>query len=577
MTSRHLILTAEELTWPSQGPILFLGDWCKLYNNKSHWEKLDSLTVPYHWDDRSRFYRDCEYLCKVIDRLIVELTDYFNHYHKVDYSEKFWRILIGPWLMFYIPILYDHWLSIEEAINSYEISEVNGLEFDEGYRPMDLEDLAANAKTEGWNHQIYTEILKFKNFEKLNIKKNLKENVDQPSSNKLDIKRKTIFFLSNLLAVFAKENKYFFKKTYLKPKDEIKLLLKLKQFPVLYIDNPRINFAYKTNIHQLPDFSFESENEFEGFLEKYIFKQIPFAYVEGFDHLQEVVDKKKWPQKTKKIWTSTSCFTDEAFKLWTAKKVEGGASLFIGQHGGHYGQAYFSFPEWHERKISDTYLTWGWDDGNKVAPIGNFKSNVKSKVDKDHAKKLLLVISGASRYVGGIYSMPIAGQWVKYFNDQVNFCKNLTDSVSSQTTIRLYHFDYNWYQGLRFKDSLPGIEISHASKSYNTELLTTKVLVSGWNSTTYLESLAADIPTVIFWDVELFELRERVEEDFEDLRRVGIFHTTPESAAEHINQIWDDVESWWEGDDLKEAKDRFMSKYVNSESLLDKLVSYFEN
>ena len=49
---------------------------------------------------------------------------------------------------------------------------------------------------------------------------------------------------------------------------------------------------------------------------------------------------------------------------------------------------------------------------------------------------------------------------------------------------------------------------------------------------------------------------------FEELKRVKVYHETPESASKHINEIWDNVEGWWESSEVQEVMDVF-NKSVN--------------
>ena len=55
-----LITTALQETFPKEinEKVLFLGEWCKIYIKKSVWEKFDSQTMTYHWNDREKLYTD---------------------------------------------------------------------------------------------------------------------------------------------------------------------------------------------------------------------------------------------------------------------------------------------------------------------------------------------------------------------------------------------------------------------------------------------------------------------------------------------------------------------------------------
>lgn len=132
MKPLYLVTTADERTWPQEQPLLFLGEWCRLFDRKSEWEKRDSIVVPYHWDDRSRLYSDYQYIQKIYKVLLEELAEKLNEIHGVRHSLRYWRILIGPWLGYFVQMLFDRWAMIEKAVNQYEIAGARILQTLEG-------------------------------------------------------------------------------------------------------------------------------------------------------------------------------------------------------------------------------------------------------------------------------------------------------------------------------------------------------------------------------------------------------------------------------------------------------------
>jgi len=280
-------------------------------------------------------------------------------------------------------------------------------------------------------------------------------------------------------------------------------------------------------------------NKFEEFVRKIIPTQLPIAYVEGHRELNEQINSRNWPKRPKLMWTSNSFFMDEMFKMWAADRVEEGVPLVIGQHGGHYGQGLFSFTEDHELKICDRYLSWGWSNGDdKVLPVGTVKRPIRKKKNTYQHGTVLFIISGTSRYCGGIASMPICRQWTDYMDDQIKFYKNLPTQISKKMVVRLYPHDYEWSQYDRWKDIFPESSIDHGNRTFNKALATAQLFVSGWNTTTYLESMISDVPTIVFWNPNYFELRKDAKIDFNELKNVGILHDCPISAAEHLEDIW---------------------------------------
>src|SRR5205823_3910681 len=77
--------------------------------------------------------------------------------------------------------------------------------------------------------------------------------------------------------------------------------------------------------------------------------------------------------------------------------------------------------------------------------------------------------------------------------------------------------------------------------------------------TTMLEGLAADMPTVLFWDPTRWEMRPSAENDFEALRDAGILYTNPEAAAVHIRDVYNDPYAWWHKPSVRKAVRQFIS------------------
>ena len=88
-----------------------------------------------------------------------------------------------------------------------------------------------------------------------------------------------------------------------------------------------------------------------------------------------------------------------------------------------------------------------------------------------------------------------------------------------------------------------------------------RIYVSSYNATTYLESFTMNVPTVLFWNPSHWELRDSAKPYFELIKEVGIFHETPESAANHIIKIWDNVDKWWTSKPVSDAVNQFCERF----------------
>ena len=89
-TGRFLVTTALEESWPTDSPVLFLGEWCRRFSRRERWVGMDAEVVPYHWDDRDRLDADFVYITNCYERLLVNLSTSLNDLHGVDRSLRFW-------------------------------------------------------------------------------------------------------------------------------------------------------------------------------------------------------------------------------------------------------------------------------------------------------------------------------------------------------------------------------------------------------------------------------------------------------------------------------------------------------
>ena len=64
-----------------------------------------------------------------------------NEIHQVDHSLHNWRILIGPWLGWFIQMVFDRWTMLKHAFDKNEISGCSILVRDKSdLIPNDMED-----------------------------------------------------------------------------------------------------------------------------------------------------------------------------------------------------------------------------------------------------------------------------------------------------------------------------------------------------------------------------------------------------------------------------------------------------
>jgi putative transferase (TIGR04331 family) len=168
--------------------------------------------------------------------------------------------------------------------------------------------------------------------------------------------------------------------------------------------------------------------------------------------------------------------------------------------------------------------------------------------------------------------MAIAGQMLSYFEDQFSFVNHLPNRIRKKLYVRLYPTDHGWHQKERWHDYNPSINFDNGRKSIWNSVKNARLLIHSYNATSYLESLSLNIPTIIFWDTNIWEVKDDAVPYFQRLQDVGVFHKNPELAAAHVALIWDDVSSWWFSSDVQNAVNNLCNEYASSHpGILDRI------
>jgi putative transferase (TIGR04331 family) len=581
VVSRLLVTTALEETWSDAEPMLFLGEWCRLFERRAHWSTLDAEVLPYHWDDRGKLQADYAYLTVINEELMSELALKLNEIHGVNHSVRYWRILVGPWLGYFTQMFYDRWESIQQANRAHDLSGsivLTGNEAD--MVPRDMADFICLFLGDAWNHRIYGLILRSVGVTL--IQKQATESTPRfvrgPSTAGPGAGMKSALksWLSRAAAVLARDDDVFMINTYLPPGRQAALHRRLRQAPQYWHAAPAqsagVNWAARTW-----KLGTEMHRGFEAAVRAAIPQQIPTTYLEGYDTLVQHVNALPWPKTPRLIWTSNAHNSDEVFKAWAAAKVDQGATLVIGQHGGHFGIGRWNFLEDHEMAICDRYFSWGWSapTETRVVPIGQLKAKRPLEVDHSLQPNALLVTCEVPRYSYWMYSTVVAGQYLGYLEDQYAFLEALPNAVRRQVIVRLYPTTFAvpfWSQGARMRERLNRTRFDDGRAPIDDLIRKSRLYISTYNATTFLESFSMNVPTVIFWNPEHWELRDSAVPYFDELRQVGIFHDSPASAARHVAAIWDDVGGWWNRPKVQESVQRFMIQYSSlPDDLLDRI------
>ena len=150
------------------------------------------------------------------------------------------------------------------------------------------------------------------------------------------------------------------------------------------------------------------------------------------------------------------------------------------------------------------------------------------------------------------------------FLQQKRFLNFVCPEAYKLLLVRLFSKDYGWNEKKRLEDIYPSLKLYRGKDSMVQQLRGSRLCIHGYFGTPWLETLSMNFPTVIFWDSNRIQMLVSVQPYLDDLRRAKILHDTPESAAEFINEIYEDPLLWWMSSELQQVKDKFCHLFART-------------
>lgn len=565
-----LALTADNRFWDTKQKILLLGEWCRLYDTNEALSSLNFEVAKYPWDDREKLYKDYRYLCGVYEKALKKLSDRLNLIHRVDHSLRYWTIVIGHWLWCFVAIFFERYICLKTAVDKYPVDNTCIIPETEYVVPNTFAHFAELFISDAYNMVLYSQLIRqlgginYFTCEDDKGKKVEDRNCSRPfllQTIRSVLKRSLVSVSCRL----ARANNIVMVATGIPFIENIHLHGKLRQYPIFGTpaDDQSINRVNYTIRNKLK--CDDAADEFERILFEVVVEHIPLSYVENYK-INVMRGLKMLPKQPKMIMTATGLMGHDVFKIWTAEKIKEDVLLVVLQHGGQFGCGKWKSEEEREVNLADRYYSWGWEnkDNKKIIPWFANKLVGRSEVRRKRTGKILWAIMGIQRYLFYVESMPAGPQNLSYVEDQRGFGKSVNESVRSLLLCRLFKQESGWREGLRLKKEFPKLDVYIGKKPLIDQLRECRLFIGTHNGTAYLEVLAANYPSILFWNPNHWELRPSAQPYFDDLRRVGILYDSPEKAAEKVNEIYEDPESWWQQPEIQEVQQRFCRQFART-------------
>ncbi|MCK9376418.1 MAG: LIC12162 family protein [Syntrophobacterales bacterium] len=573
-----LATTALAEFWDVTDRLLFLGPWCTLSSQADRWSHLDYQILPSPWDDRERLHRAGLYCRQVFEQLLADLTLFLNSAHRVAYRERYWRILVGPWLLHFIDAFYDRYVCVSQAFAAFPelrtlvlapqdyLTVSDFIEFDTFRNHSDL-----------YNLQLFSQIIQGLGYDfpqkkahplgtslgmppgrNLSfikaIAKNVKESIIKIILDKKP-KGEAIFLLPNL------KSKWSFR-LFATPGFQAGFLQ--ESFPPDWRFEADATDATRRALSQVSS----SDDPFVQLLVKTLPINFPYLYLEGFHPSRQWL-KEHYPGKQfpKLLITLAGLWFDRYGRFLAAEVAQQGGKIINLQHGAGYGMARLLNVEQHDRDISDRFYCWGWAQQENDDLLANLPSPKLSggarPAGASRAHRLILMASTTyPRYLYRFQSYPVGSHWERYIQATETFLQKLSPSLKDNVLYRGHGIEFGWHLDTRLRARFPWLAIDDHRHGFAHWMAKSRLVVLDHPGTTLLEALAANVPVILFFYPESWEMREAALPYFEALRRVGILHSTPEAAVKQVGEVYENIDDWWSSLVVQEARRQFVQHFA---------------
>lgn len=541
-------------------------------------QKYNIATISSHWKKKSKKKKDYLYLKKLYYSVIENLTVSLNDYHNLTLSQKNWHLILGPWLNYAIPIIWDRWETAQKIKKKFGfIKNINIAENAENYlKSLDFNDFIEKSQCESWNSEIFKSIIDYdQNWKPKYKKKKLKKKKYSKSRSKTLIKIsdrilkicENFLFKKNLLLISPNFEKKFYFENFYKNK------LILRPYSEFETDFEKFN---KTRLEKNFFFNLKKINnsKFETYLVKILTNIMPMSYLENFKHY--VKQAKKINIEAENIFSVFRHYENDLFKIWISVNNK---KLISCTHGGNIEKEFF-FNSW--QKYSHKYITWNKDklEKNQINLPINFllyRSRSKEKI-YSRKKELIFLLPHAEtkplRLVDGLFCSEILDAIKKW----TNLYKNLDPVIQKNFLWRFGPFKDQWNVIDKLRNNLGTIRVSK-KKKFIDEVDQAKVSIHVDLQTTFLETMFMNVPSYVLYNNKFWNVSNKAKLIIKKLEDTKILFYNHKELGKHLNQNYLKIENWWESKKVQNARLSFLdySGVKNQNFARHDWIKYFKN
>ena len=283
-----------------------------------------------------------------------------------------------------------------------------------------------------------------------------------------------------------------------------------------------------------------------------------------------------WARKLREharlFYTANAQHVSTSFMHRTAAARMSGSKLLVHQHGGGYGVDERHPGEDHDVAISDYFYTFGWrreDHPETVLPLPAAMPERR----KGRTRGILLMSLPVTNELYRLQSFCVPS----HVQRAVNLTADFVGALSDGTTLTMRHSGADRFPMNQLSGAKAAITQDEGFGRGTIAASRASLVVHNYLGTSWLETLAMDVPTVCFYDPAYYRPREAAQPFLDALARVGVLHYSGLEAAKFVNALRGDPTAWWRSAEVQEAREAFVARYANfSDNWLSAWTQEFE-
>jgi len=193
----------------------------------------------------------------------------------------------------------------------------------------------------------------------------------------------------------------------------------------------------------------------------------------------------------------------------------------------------------------DTYITWGWTEhppyNGRFLPLPYPYLRLLERSRRKPGSDIVLVGTIMPAFTP---RFDCSADTLEYRRWKARFIASLGAAAQRSLVYRPYPTSHAFDDLKWLKERFAELR-EWQGTNFNAALKSFRLVVLDHASTTFAFAMAANVPTIGFWNQSDWLMSAKPWEKFKALERVGILFDTPEKAAAQVNTILPDIEAWW--------------------------------